>query len=141
MKKILFRADGNSETGLGHLYRIFALIEMFRDNFEYQLLTRENSSIAVIPVTYDYQILPGNVLTENEPNWLNENYPPDKWVIVTDGYHFNSSYQKAIKKLSYRLICVDDLTTEYMYADIVINHSEHVKAGDYKAESYTKFAL
>ena len=37
-KKILFRADGNSEIGLGHLYRLFSLVEMLKDNFKFIFL-------------------------------------------------------------------------------------------------------
>ena len=29
-KKILFRADGNNNIGLGHLYRLFALAEIYK---------------------------------------------------------------------------------------------------------------
>lgn len=32
--KIIFRADGNSNIGLGHLFRLFALVEIYKDVYE-----------------------------------------------------------------------------------------------------------
>ena len=34
-KKIIFRADGNATTGLGHLYRLFALVEMYKNDYDF----------------------------------------------------------------------------------------------------------
>ena len=33
-RRIIFRADGNSDIGLGHVIRSLALVEMLKDNFE-----------------------------------------------------------------------------------------------------------
>jgi UDP-2,4-diacetamido-2,4,6-trideoxy-beta-L-altropyranose hydrolase len=141
MPKIIFRADGSNETGLGHLYRIFALIEMFKDNFECRLITRQNSTVSVIPADYNYTTIPNSIETIQEPEWLAENFKPEYYQIVADGYQFNSSWQKKLKNLNYRLTYIDDLLTEHMYADVVINHSLSVKPSDYETESYVKFGL
>src|SRR5690606_24941131 len=50
-------------------------------------------------------------------------------------------YQKRVKDGGFKLVYIDDLTTEYMYADVVLNHSPHVKESNFKAEPYTRFAL
>jgi UDP-2,4-diacetamido-2,4,6-trideoxy-beta-L-altropyranose hydrolase len=141
MKKIIFRADGNSTTGLGHLYRIFALVEMLKDNFEYILLTSQTSTLQAIPAHYHLHTIPESVSTEEEPGWLDKNFPSSGYRIVADGYHFNSRYQEKLKKLNYNLVYIDDLTTEHMYADTVINHSLAVKISDYKTEPHTKLFL
>ena len=140
-KKIIFRADGNQLTGLGHLYRIFALIEMYKSAFDFVLLTRSDSTLEVIPKNYHYEAVPANVSLEDEPDWLLSNFSSKDYMLVLDGYHFNAAYQKKIKNLDYFLVYVDDLMSWHMYADIVINHSPEVYESDYKAEPYTKFAL
>ncbi|WP_405208892.1 UDP-2,4-diacetamido-2,4,6-trideoxy-beta-L-altropyranose hydrolase [Aquimarina sp. LLG6339-5] len=140
-KKILFRADGNSETGLGHLFRLFALVEMFKDSFEYVYLTRETTVTEAIPSSYKYELIPKAITLENEPLWIFKNFPPSEYFIIADGYHFVSSYQKALKELTYKIAYVDDLAKEHMFADIIVNHSSHFKKVDYHAESYSKFAL
>jgi spore coat polysaccharide biosynthesis predicted glycosyltransferase SpsG len=141
MKKIIFRADGNNTTGLGHLYRIFALIEIYKENFEFILLTKENSTLSAIPSIYNYKLIPNSISIEEEPTWLSKNYSSNSHLIIADGYQFNSKYQKELKNFNYQLVYVDDQIKEIMYADIVINHALSVKSSDYKSQPYTKFAL
>ena len=141
MVKIIFRADGNNETGLGHLYRILALVEIYKDNFDYIILTRESTSLSAIPIGYKYNLIPDNISVISDPEWIHVKFPSDHYMIIADGYHFNSAYQKEIKKFNFILFYVDDLAKEYMYADVVINHSISSKTSDFKSEKYTKFAL
>lgn len=140
-KKIIFRADGNSKTGLGHLYRIFALIEMVKEHYEYTLITRADSELIIIPAGYIIDVIPLNIDIIEEPNWLSKKYDVAKNIMIADGYAFDSIYQKEIKKKGYKLIYIDDLTTTEMHADVIINHSLVVKPEHFKTESYTKFAL
>lgn len=141
MKKIVFRADGNNNSGLGHLYRIFALIELLKDDFDYVLITKEDSTHKIIPATYKLRLIPESVLTDEEPEWLRVNYPPADHCIIADGYHFTSAYQEKIKKINYKLVYIDDTASEYMYADLVINHSPSAFSKKYSSEPYTRFAL
>ena len=48
MKKIICRADGNANTGLGHLYRLFALYEIYKDYYEVIFVTKSSSTLKVI---------------------------------------------------------------------------------------------
>lgn len=140
-KQIIFRADGNSETGLGHLFRLFAIVEMVKDDYDYFYYTKSDSIYSVIPNEYNYKLLPEDLNFEDEAEWFSQFFDPEFTIIVADGYRFNSVYQKNIKDKGYKFIYIDDLASEYMYADVVINHSPNVKEADFKAESYTKFAL
>ncbi len=140
-KKIIFRADGNNKIGLGHLSRLFALAEMYKEEYDFIFLTKENSQIKIIPQKYSIVIIPNNIIFDEEPDWIADKYPASEYILILDGYQFNSAYQKKIKQYGYFLMYVDDLVQEHMYADIVVNHSPHAKTEDYKAESYTKFAL
>ena len=141
MKKIIFRADGNSETGLGHLYRIFALIEIYKTDFDYVLLTKENTTSSAIPPEYKYHLIPDAISVLDEPAWLNTHYPANTHMVIADGYQFNSTYQRSLKEYKYTLIYIDDQVKEKMYADVVVNHALSVKPSEYKAEPYTRFAL
>lgn len=51
MQKIIFRADGNNRIGLGHLYRIYALIEMYRSKYPC-IIVCKNTSLGLIPSQY-----------------------------------------------------------------------------------------
>lgn len=140
-KEILFRADGNSEIGLGHLYRLFSLVEMLKEHFSFTFLTSENSAINVIPKSYQQKIIPNQITIKEEPHWLSKEFNANKHVFIADGYQFNTSYQQQIKEKGFRFIYIDDLATEHMFADIVVNHSSSISSESFSAESYTKFAL
>jgi len=141
-KKILFRADGNNNIGLGHLYRLFALAEIYKSNYDVIFLTKEDSTLQVIPEGYIVKKIPINITINEEPIWLKKNFGHnDNNIIIIDGYQFISSYQKKIKKEGFFLIYIDDLTTEHMFADIVVNHSPFVKEDDFKTKKYTKLAI
>lgn len=140
-KLIVFRADGNSSTGLGHLYRLFSLVEILKDNYNYLFITKENSQLDVIPNNYCVELMPNEITLEEEVNWMSNKFDADNTIIIADGYQFVSCYQKLLKNKGFTLIYIDDLTEEYMYSDIVVNHSPYIKKEDYISESYTEFAL
>lgn len=140
-KKIIFRADGNATTGLGHLYRLFALVEIYKERFNFVFLTKETSVLKIIPSNYDLKIIPKEIDIKDEPQWIDKNFSHNEYIIIFDGYQFISSYQKKLKELGYFLVYVDDLATQHMYADIVVNHSPNANKKAYNKEPYTVFAL
>lgn len=140
-KTILFRADGNATKGLGHLYRLFSLVEMLKDYYDTVFLTKEESTFEVIPKGYKVSKIPKDITIDKEPEWINLHFSSKLHIIIADGYHFDSSYQQALKQYEFNLIYIDDLADKHMYADIVVNHSPNCFAEDYKGETYTRYAL
>lgn len=140
-KTILFRADGNTSTGLGHLYRLFSLVEMLRDTYDFIFLTRQNSIESVFPGDMSVRQIPSDITIEREPEWLRSHYNPLHHILIADGYHFNSAYQKSIKEMGFSMVFIDDLAREYMYADIVVNHSPSLTEKDYKKSEETVLVL
>ncbi|WP_299900406.1 UDP-2,4-diacetamido-2,4,6-trideoxy-beta-L-altropyranose hydrolase [uncultured Aquimarina sp.] len=140
-KRILFRADGNKATGLGHLYRLFAVVEMLKDHFDCMYLTRTSSTIKVIPEEYNLKLIDNNISIQEEPSWLAKQFKPEESIIIADGYQFDSSYQKLIKALQFTLVYIDDLAKEHMHADLVINHSPAINIADFRDSGYTNYAL
>lgn len=141
IKKIIFRADGNSTIGLGHLFRSFALVEMFKDKYEYVFLTRQDSLNDIIPNEYSIDIIPENILYSEEPYWISKKYTSNEFILIADGYAFDSNYQRDVKKFGFKFIYIDDLASSEMFADIVINHSLNLSVKDFTAAEYTKLAL
>ncbi|WBX74532.1 UDP-2,4-diacetamido-2,4,6-trideoxy-beta-L-altropyranose hydrolase [Tenacibaculum pacificus] len=140
-KKLLFRADGNSTIGLGHLYRLFALVELYKKNNDFVFITRNDSTLKVIPNNYFIDTVPKTIDLINEPEWFATNYKANEYIIIIDGYQFTADYQKKIKQLGYTLIYIDDIITDNQYADIVINHAEGLHKNNYSTEYYTQLAL
>ena len=141
IKKILFRADGNSITGLGHLYRLFSFVEAVKHHFDFVFLTRESSTGAIIPKSYKTIFIPEIIDIEEEPQWIAANFSCKDYLLIADGYQFKTSYQKKIKLFGFNLIYIDDLVQGYQYADIIINHSPNIQADQYKKEVNGKLAL
>lgn len=137
----MFRADGDTVTGLGHLYRLFALVEVVRNTFDFIFVSRSTSISDIIPKEYPFQIIDTEVSLLEEPKWLSEKFSPEEYILIADGYQFKSKYQKSIKEQGYKMVYIDDLEEYHMYADLVINHSSLAKTSNFKAETYTKFAL
>ena len=140
-KKILFRADGTAKTGLGHLYRLFALVEIYKEQFEFVFLTKQSSVLSIIPSDYTLKIIPEEIDINEEPLWIDEHFSHKEYTIISDGYQFISSYQKKLKEFGYFSVYIDDLAVEHMYADIVVNHSPHAQENHFSVEPYTVFGL
>lgn len=143
MKTVIFRADGNSQIGLGHVMRCLAMAEMIIDNFTIKfaiqnpsenvikLLSVNRISVISLPETIDYQ--------KDLVNFLTVVSKDD--IVVLDGYYFTENYQKILKNYCKSLVYIDDLHAWHQYADIIINHSGSARKSDYSSEPYTEFLL
>jgi UDP-2,4-diacetamido-2,4,6-trideoxy-beta-L-altropyranose hydrolase len=142
MRKILFRADGSTEIGLGHVIRSLALAEMLKDDFYIVFAIQEPSELLqqqIIAVCSEIIVLPR---TDNRDNLLKEleSFLQGDEVVVLDGYKFETDYQKTIKNKGCKLVCIDDIHAYHLVADIVINHGIDTNAV-YSRESCTKLLL
>lgn len=140
-KTLLFRGDGDSKTGLGHLYRLLGLAHIYKGTYDIVFITRTSSDVSMIDEHFAIKYIPDEVEVMEEPLWLSTFFNSDDYILVADGYEFSSEFQKKVKQVGYLLIYVDDLCEEYMYADAVINHAMEVTKENYKSESYTSFYL
>jgi UDP-2,4-diacetamido-2,4,6-trideoxy-beta-L-altropyranose hydrolase len=150
--KIILRADGNATIGLGHVYRLLALADMLRDDFQIvfaiakpdeflkSTIGQYAHEIIELPVTFAYkppsEKLPGEEMPIDLAPYLTGNE-----IVVTDGYWFGTEYQKVVKKTGAKLVCVDDFAENYFYADAMINHAPGLIQSQYRSEPYTKFFL
>jgi spore coat polysaccharide biosynthesis predicted glycosyltransferase SpsG/RimJ/RimL family protein N-acetyltransferase len=79
------------------------------------------------------------ILIEQESDFLK--IIQKQHIIVLDGYHFDSEYQKLIKKTGAGLICIDDLCEGEFYADLIINHAPNIPESRYKRQANTSLGL
>lgn len=141
--KIYFRADGNAQMGLGHVFRSLALTEMLNENFDCRFIIRNPlptlkteilavcNSIIELPETDDFTPETTYLLSI-----INQND-----IIVLDGYHFVTDYQKAFKNQGIKVVCIDDIHAYHFVVDVVINHAGGITKSDYSAEHETQFYL
>jgi len=62
-------------------------------------------------------------------------------IVVLDNYFFNTEYQKKIKFVGCKLVCIDDMYDKHYVADVVINHVIGLKKEQFSVENYTKLCL
>lgn len=144
--RILFRADGNSEIGLGHVYRCLAIAERLSGNFDSFFAIRQPSlelknlinKFANLIALKEYESyteeakeLATTIISENRID-----------IVTLDGYYFNTDYQKVIKeKCKSVLISIDDDQPFHYVSDVVINHAGGVDETQISKEAYTKLFL
>lgn len=134
--KIYIRADGGAKIGLGHLVRCIALALMLKEDFDITFVT------FAIPTAISEDILSSGfqwIKIDSEDDFFEIIKPVD--VVILDHYGLDSFYQKKIKHLGCKLICLDDVHNKEFFADLIINHTPGIVESDYKAQPYTKFAL
>jgi len=134
--KVFIRVDGSSILGLGHLMRCYALAQMLTNDFEVSFYSIEmplELNIDFIKKGFDVKII------DSEQKFL-DIIDVEK-IIVLDGYKFDDKYQAIIKGKCKALVCIDDLITPIVFADLIINHSFHADVSDYNLAKCTKLAL
>ena len=138
--QILFRADGNSTIGLGHVVRSLALAEMLQPAYSCSFAIQEPSEVIIqqiknsgcsvikLPATTNYEV---------EASYLAHTYNQKFTAIILDGYSFTTAYQQALQPF-FKIICLDDLHTIHFVANAVINPAGGIQPEDYSKEPYTK---
>ena len=143
-QNVYFRADGHSKMGLGHIIRSLALAEMLNKTFNCIFVSRlivKELKNEILSVCTDLIELQESLIQEQEAQYLIENIINENDIVVLDGYHFDTEYQKLIYNHSKSLVCVDDIHNYHFISDIIINHAGGIKKADYSAECYSQFCL
>jgi UDP-2,4-diacetamido-2,4,6-trideoxy-beta-L-altropyranose hydrolase len=142
--KIYFRADGNAQMGLGHVFRSLALANMLREEFDCLFLIRNPLPVLVeqiLAVCEEYISLPEEKDELKEAQLLLREYLQAGDIIVLDGYHFQTDYQVILKDTGAKVVCIDDIHQYHFVADAVINHAPGLKPERYSLERYTQLYL
>ncbi|MFT6335916.1 MAG: UDP-2,4-diacetamido-2,4,6-trideoxy-beta-L-altropyranose hydrolase [Saprospiraceae bacterium] len=142
--KIFFRADGDSTIGLGHVIRSLALADMTNEHFESYFIIRNPSKslkAQIQNVCHHLYYLDENLTMLDEAHFLIQNWLDNNSVVVLDGYSFETEYQKIIKSIGCKMICIDDINAYHFVSDIVINHAGGFKTQEYSTEAKTKLLL
>jgi spore coat polysaccharide biosynthesis predicted glycosyltransferase SpsG/RimJ/RimL family protein N-acetyltransferase len=150
MTRILVRADGSSQQGLGHLFRALSLAEMIdpggRRKAGEQRNSRAEPPTLLFFTTCDFPAIHAMLrergfephLITDEVEWLGWVRSGD--VVVMDGYHFSLDLQRQVRGLGATLVVVDDLADRHQVADVVVNHAPFFDK-PYSCEEYTRLCI
>ena len=144
-RRVILRADGNKTIGLGHVYRLLALAEIVKNDFEcvFVIHNPEPFILSEIKKVCSSHLCLDSELTYegstsvpiNEMPFDLEGVLNGDEIVVTDGYGFGKNYQANVMKKGSRLVCIDDLAETEFEADIVINHAPGINKSIYKMHS------
>jgi UDP-2,4-diacetamido-2,4,6-trideoxy-beta-L-altropyranose hydrolase len=142
MASIIFRADGNSKMGLGHLVRSSALAEMLKENYHCILATR----CSLQPLLREMRSVFTEIILLAEVDYSEEartfcQISGNENLIVLDGYNFDDVYQRELYRQGYDIFSIDDIHAFPFYSKAIINHSGGVTPLHYRALPSTQFYL
>lgn len=131
--RIVFRADGNRQTGLGHIMRLLGLSEILKEYFDCIFVSR-NPEPAVQETIESFCrliVLEGSLRSKETEldSILDQND-----IVVLDGYDFDEKYQQYLKSKVYKLVMIDDKAETHFYADLLINHGGTALCETYKTK-------
>ena len=128
---ILIRVDASREIGYGHISRCIVLAEALESKFNITFVSK------LMPEALIQRIISSGfnfIKIDNHHNLTMF----EKAIVILDGYSFNSNYQKQIKLVATKLICVDELRDIYYHADVVINNQPCLSRENFSCEENTK---
>lgn len=143
-RRVIFRADGNSQIGLGHVVRSLALAAMLREEFECVFAIQtpaEDLQKQISQVCDGVIVLPRCLPAEDRFIHELDAYVSEEETVVLDGYNFATNYQENIKSKGAVLVCIDDIHSYPFIADVVINQAGGVDETIYSTAPYTKICL
>ncbi|MBK7128945.1 MAG: UDP-2,4-diacetamido-2,4,6-trideoxy-beta-L-altropyranose hydrolase [Crocinitomicaceae bacterium] len=120
--QIVFRCDGNSTIGLGHLYRSLALAEFIENHFSITFLTKVETTHQIIPDKYKTNFIPQDFSIEQEIDFIFTEYQTKSSIFVIDGYQFTQAYIESLCT-KFKVVYLDDVHTFKNPADLIINHA------------------
>lgn len=141
--RVVFRADGDSQMGLGHVVRSTAIAENIGDGFECILYTRSRVETVLAEAAKVFErvyLLDNHKALLTEAKELLEKVTAED-IVVLDGYHFTELYQQGFHEKKIPLVCIDDIYRNFFYADVVINSAAGITTDQYKALPGVQFYL
>lgn len=146
MKKtiVYFRADGNSQIGLGHIVRCLAIVEMLGNDFECHFLIQHPGEALKSQILNKCQTLHDLPLSDDylqEAKHIRDTFLNGKEILVLDGYHFDTQYQNILREKNSKLVFINDIPNLHFTADVIINHTAGIQIDDFSFEPYTKLCL
>ncbi|GAB3634611.1 UDP-2,4-diacetamido-2,4,6-trideoxy-beta-L-altropyranose hydrolase [Hymenobacter arcticus] len=140
----MFRVDGSTTTGLGHLVRCQALAQALQPAFAATFIIREPAP-AIAQQLAAAGIALQAVPTDVPPGLLEADYLANQLtatdILVLDGYYFSPTYQRRLAATGIALVCLDDLITAPAWADVVLNQAGGITPAAYAQVPLARLCL
>lgn len=118
--RIVLRADGDSATGLGHVYRLLAIYAMLERDYDCRFCILDPSPAVV-------QLIEGcGARCVPLPSARPADLPGDAELYILDGYAFDTTFQRELRDRGRPILSIDDIHAYRFLADAVVNHAPRV---------------
>ena len=131
-QEVIFRSDGNSEIGLGHVVRCIALADYLTSEFNCSFAVNQSDSTAKESISARYSFVElGAESSLADVEKLIELAVSKSAIVVLDGYHFDQAY---LDKLNNHVpvVFIDDKNLLNYNCPLVVNQAMDVDQTNYK---------
>ena len=140
MKRVVFRADGNSQIGYGHFVRTLGLAALIKNEFKCVYATQHPTTYQLSEIQkYCSEVIELSDNGNHFEEFLSHLKSDD--IVVLDNYFFDSEYQIKIKEIGCKLIYIDDHNDKDYVSDVLINNIPGFSYQSFKKKEYTKLCL
>jgi UDP-2,4-diacetamido-2,4,6-trideoxy-beta-L-altropyranose hydrolase len=118
-QKLVFRADGDSKMGLGHVVRSLALLDILKHDFNcsFAIMRPSKETLAILHTSCEQVVeLPDH----EDSTFLNRLEGSE--VVIIDGYHFSQEMRLKLRNSAFRVVAIDDECRDWDSVDMVINY-------------------
>lgn len=138
--KVVIRADGNRQIGMGHFIRCIGIAEILMDDFECVFATTNPTEYQKKEIEKYCSALIS--LSGNENHWTEFiQYLKGDEIVLLDNYFFTSEYQLQIRSKGCKIVYIDDFNDKYYVCDVLINNIPGFAEDSFKKAPYTKLYL
>lgn len=138
-QRVILRGDGNSSIGFGHVFRLLALGEHLKKDFDLLFLTIEPQEFIRSQIENTCKLISLNSSSAHSSllSFIETND-----IVVLDGYQFTNKQRKEIQLKAKKLVIIDDIPSRELFsADVIINHTPGITPDQYHVEENTKLFL
>lgn len=138
--RVLIRADGGKNIGMGHIMRTLTLAKELKKYFNVEYLCRDGSKYSDGVHKVQISGFKANIIKEN--NLLEELEKLKGDILITDSYDVDENYFLKTKEMFNKTIYIDDMGLySFENLDMVINQNINAEDLNYDLTSKTKFLL
>jgi len=147
-RRALFRCDGSTQIGTGHIMRCLSLAEgLKKKDWQCNFVMKDYDARLADKIKekgFELRLIPKESSLKEDLK-LTRKYA-SQWkvsIILTDSYDLDREYLKGLKEGPFFFLSIDDSTQTHFYSHILLNQNIHATAREYqgKIELYTKLLL
>lgn len=134
-RRVVFRCDGSSQIGLGHVMRCLTLAGYFQRSGAgpIEFVSRRHSLAVVTKVEHAGVAVRWLAAQLSQDDDLAATIDACRAngtaIVVTDSHEFGEDYYLGLKAAGLLVVSMDDIATPRYASDLVVNH--HINATDY----------